>query len=543
MFVLAACSGEIGDSSLAEPAPGTADAIEPSLPGVTPAIPRPDGPAAPEVVVHRSGLQRLNNTEYDNTIADLLGIPDRPARSFIADEKAFGFDNIAAAQSFTDAHFEQYIDAADALVDRALADAQLRARIAPCTPASADDLDCVRRVIRAFGPRAFRRPVTDAEVERLAELATVAGEAGADGQTALGQVIKAMLVSVPFLYRVELDSNPATTAPARLGGYELASRLSYLVWSTMPDARSFELAGRGELAKDDVLEAELTRMLADPKASALRANFAGQWLGLRDLESHQVEPTVFADWDDALRDAMIREAYAYVDEFLKRDRSLREFFTAAVGFNDTRLARHYGSGTRRVGFLGLGSFLTVSSFSYRTAPTLRGKWVLENLLCQEIPQPPPNIPQLEPEMSDPKQAQSLNVRERLAEHRNNPQCASCHDTLDPIGLGLEHFDAIGRERSTYVNGDAIDASGRLPDGSSFDGARELATLLADDPRLARCAVEKLLTYALSRELVPADAPYRARLLDTWQRDGLKLPALLRRIVQSEPFRSRAREGG
>jgi hypothetical protein len=233
---------------------------------------------------------------------------------------------------------------------------------------------------------------------------------------------------------------------------------------------------------------------------------------------------------------------------------MAEFFTADVNFVDRPLAALYGidgsfaqptrvseASDERRGFLGLASFLTVTSFAHRTAPTLRGKWVLETLLCEAIAPPPADVPELDENAADSMAGQSLNVRERLAEHRENPQCAACHTILDPIGLGLENFDAVGRHRSAYANGDAIDASGELPDGAQFDGLRELSTLLAGDERLIECASEKLLTYALSRQLVASDQPYLDEIREQWQREGLGLRALLERIVLSDLFRQRRGE--
>ena len=252
---------------------------------------------------------------------------------------------------------------------------------------------------------------------------------------------------------------------------------------------------------------------------------------------------------------MVREGSQYFSQFLQGGRSMAEFFTADVNFVDAQLAQLYGiSGSNfdaskptvvtsdaRRGFLGLANFLTVTSFSYRTAPTLRGKWVLENLLCQVIPPPPPNVPKLDDAVAASQATQSLNVRERLAEHRKNPQCASCHTILDPIGLGLENFDAIGHYRTAYPNGDSVDASGMLPSGESFSGLDQLSSLLVGDTRLIDCASEKLVTYALSRRLVGADEPFLAQLRAQWRLDGTSMRALLDDIVRSEPFRYRRGE--
>ena len=560
MVLLAACTGSIGGPPQAadvpadgppEAPPGTGDPSSP--PRASNEAPAGQPPAG-RIDVQRVPIRRLNNTEYDNTVRDLLGVSSAPARTFIADEKAGGFDTIAAALGMTDAQYEQYFDAAESLVDATFADAALRSRIVTCAPAAGDERTCTRAWITSFGRRAWRRPLTTDELDRLTGLALDARALGADWNTASAQVVKALLASVGFLYRIELDPDPAAAEPRRLNAFELASRISYLVWSSMPDEALFERAEDGLLLDDAALRSELDRMLRDPKSAALTSSFAGQWLGLRELRSHQVDAAAFPDWTEPLRESMIREGQRYFDEFLRNRRPFREFFSADLNFVDAPLAKLYGmSGSSfdptrptvdlrdtRTGFLGLAGFLTVTSFSYRTAPTLRGKWVLENLLCTEIPPPPANVPELEDDDEESGSA-PINVRERLAEHRSNPTCAGCHNILDPIGLGLEHFDAIGRHRTEYGPGDRVDARGILPDGATFDGLPELAALLAKDPRLMECATEKLVTYALSRELGAADRPFLMQLRDRWLREDASLGSLLEQIVLSEHFRSRGGE--
>jgi hypothetical protein len=543
----AACQGEIEDPTplnAARPAAAHAE------PGAT-----QSAAASVKQDVNRVPIHRLNNTEYDNTVRDLLGVTSTPAKAFIEDEKAFGFDDIASAFGMTDAQYEQYFNAADALVEEAFANDGLRARIVTCTPNGATATTCTRQIIADFGLRAWRRPLESAEVDRLAKLASDAAASGEDGTGSIKQVVKAMLASAPFLYRVEIDPEPTSLTPHPVGAYELASRLSYLLWSTTPDAALLQAAAKGELANSDGLSKQLSRLLADKAASQFVASFAGQWLGLRDLQSHQVDPGVFPDFNDALRNSMVREGLAYFDEFLSGGRSVAEFFTADVNFIDAPLGKLYGiagggttdpvrvtntSDTRR-GFVGLASFLTLTSFSYRTAPTLRGKWVLENLLCQTIPPPPPDVPKLDAASADPNSLQSENVRVRLEAHRANPVCASCHEILDPIGLGLENYDAIGKYRTKYANGDRIDASGELPDGTQFTGLTELTQALSKDSRFTDCVSQKMLTYALSREVVDSDDAYLQQIRDRWTKDGMDLSSLVKGIVLSDPFRNRRGE--
>lgn len=503
--------------------------------------------------VNRVPLHRLNNTEYGNTMRDLLGVSSRPSATFIDDEKLFGFDNIAAAFGMTDARYEQYFNAADALVEEAFAAEALRTRIMICTPSAKTDTACARTILDSFAARAFRRPLTEVELTRLVKVASDAVALGEDFTGGIKQALKSSLASPQFLYRSELDPDPNSALPHRLGAYELASRLSYLVWSTLPDSALFQLAQGGDLLRDDVLATELARLLSDARSEQFLANFAGQWLGLRALSSHQVDAATFPDWNEPLREAMVQEGFSYFAEFLRGGRPITEFFTADVQFVNAPLAKLYGiappsgSGLTRVtndkdqrrGFLGLAGFLTLTSFSQRTAPTLRGKWVLENLLCTEIPPPPADVPELDAGGASNEPTQ--NVRERLEAHRANPNCSGCHEILDPIGLGLESFDAIGRYRSSYANGDVIDATGKLPSGKTFNGLLELSSIVSEDTRLADCVVKKLMTYALSREIVASDGAYVQSIKQAWTSKGLGIAALLEQIVLSEPFRARRGE--
>ncbi len=501
--------------------------------------------------VGRVEIHRLNNTEYDNTMRDLLKVPSTMSKTFIADEEAFGFDNIASAFGMTDAQFEQYYNSADALTEQVFADATLRAGILTCTPTSASDTACMQQVLSAFGARAWRRPLTTDEVTRVVKLATDAIALGEDATGGIKQAVKGMLANAKFLYRIEFDDDPTSTVAHPISGYEMASRLSYLGWSSMPDDKLFAAAQSGELLTNAGLLAQLDRLLADGKGSFFVSGFAGQWLGLRGLESHQVEPTVFPGWTETLRTAMVQEGLSFFNEFLAGPRPMTDFFTADVNFVDPTLSKLYGipiTGTtqqrvinttdQRLGFMGLASFLTFSSYAYRTAPTLRGKWILENLLCEEIPAPPPNVPKLDDGNGANPATQSQNVRIRLEAHRANPMCAACHATLDPIGMGLENFDAIGQYRTAYANGDKVDPSGVLPEGDKFSSLTELAGILGKDTRLVNCASTKMMTYALSRGLGDTDQAYLQQIRQTWAAKGMGLRALLEQIVLNDTFRFR-----
>jgi hypothetical protein len=528
-------------------AAGTADPGSMMNPPVTGDPPVTVDPAALDV--NRVNIHRLNAVEYDNTARDLLGVATTGAAAFINDEEQDGFDNIAAAFGMTEAQFEQYYNSADQLATAAFADPTLRARVMVCAPAAATDTACLTQIVNAFGARAWRRPLSAAETTRLVQVGADAMTLGATGDGAGQQIVTTLMTSVPFLYRIEFDTDPASTAPHALNGYELASRLSYLGWSSMPDDMMFAAAANGTILNNDVLTAEVDRMLASPKGAQFAENFAGQWLGLRKLkETHVVDATVFPNFSEEMRTAMFQEGLTYFNQFLTGDKQLGEFFTAPIktlpGIAGTPTQNPDAADTR-VGFMGLSSFLTFTSFSYRTAPTLRGKWVLENLLCQDIPAPPANVPKLDdPAATPPAELQSENVRVRLEAHRQmDPACNACHTLLDPIGLGLENYDAIGQYRTQYANGDQIDASGQLPTGQAFNGVQELATILSTDTRLMDCASERMMTYALSRQLGPSDEPYLAQVRAKWAEGGYGLRGLMKQIVLNDTFRFRRGETG
>jgi len=513
----------------------------------------PDPKLGP-VDVNRVSIHRLNNLEYDNTVRDLVGVPGTAQTSFQADEQG-EFDNNADAFTMNDARYEQYFNSADTIGEAVFANAALKAKIVTCAP-SATDTTCASTIITNFGKRAWRRPLAATEVTRLVKLATDAVALGETPENSVKQVVKTLLASPQFLYRIEFDANPASIVSHSLDPYELATRLSYLGWSTMPDDAMFALAANGTIGTDVTITAQIDRMLADPtKGNTFTESFAGQWLGARVMKSHQVEPTAFPMFDEPLRTAMIQEELMFFNEFLTGTRPMTDFFTADVNFVNQRLATHYGvpgvtSATpvkmtittdTRVGFMSLASFLTFTSFSYRTAPTLRGKWVLLNLLCQTIPNPPANVPKLDPGAAADPALQSANIRTKLTAHRTQTDCAACHNTLDPIGLGLENFDAVGAYRTKYPNGDVIDSSGVLPTKETFTTVAQLSTILAAGTyatKLTDCASQKMMTYALSRALVQTDQGYLTQIRTNWATQGWGLKPLLKDIALNDTFRFR-----
>jgi len=409
--------------------------------------------------------------------------------------------------------------------------------------------DCIRQVLEKFAERAFRRPVKTEELDRLMPLVDMAKAQGQTVEMGVEIALRAILSSPHFIFRPELDPNPnATTPPHALNDFELASRLSYFLWSSMPDEELFAAAREGKLQDPAQIEAQVDRMLQDPKADALIDNFAGQWLFTRALDDHQPDYYAFPTWDEDLRAAMRQETKLFFREFLRNDLPIPEMLTADFTFINDRLATHYGmpspgadftkvtiTDPQRRGLLGQGSVLTVTSFPTRTSPVKRGKWVLTQLLCSEPPAPPPGVEGLKPEM-----VPTGSIRQRLEQHRASPVCASCHEEMDNLGFGLEQFNGIGLFR-TDDNGFAVDASGKLPGGKTFNGMLELSGILADDPRFVKCASEKMLTYALGRGIYPADDPHLEHLVNGLNSKGQTLKQLIKLVATSEPFRMRRGE--
>jgi Protein of unknown function (DUF1592)/Protein of unknown function (DUF1588)/Protein of unknown function (DUF1587)/Protein of unknown function (DUF1595)/Protein of unknown function (DUF1585) len=429
-----------------------------------------------------------------------------------------------------------------------------RSKVYICEPAQEPDrVGCYQRIVRHFAERAFRRPLVSAEVESLSALWQALRPQEGDDE-ALALVVRAVLVSPNFLYRPSFtvtDSTPDARGLLPLDDYTLASRLSYFLWSSMPDDALFAAASRGELQTDAGLSREVDRMLADPKASALEQGFAEQWLDARALEFSQKDAATYPDFDQALRAAMISEVGQFFGAFRNSSLPVQQMLDPGFGFVNDRLARHYGlplpnstALTRvtlpagaRGGILFQGAWLTATSEANRTSPVKRGRFLLDRILCRTIPPPPPNVPAfVEP-------AGTVTVRERLAQHRASPVCAGCHNLLDPVGLGLEELDGIGQLRSVEA-GAPVDSSGALPPNEEsfvadlpYDGGSELVALLAGDPRFSRCLTQKLYGYALGRKLSPDDEP-DWRALSASQNAKSSIPDLVRAITLSASFRGR-----
>ena len=423
-------------------------------------------------------------------------------------------------------------------------------RCRPDADATADaENACAHEILSTLARRAFRRPVDDEDIGRLLVFYE-RGRAGGSFDTGIEMALRRLLVSPEFLFRVERDPDGAAAgASYRVSDLELASRLSFFLWSSIPDEELLDLAERGELSDATTFDGQVERMLADPRSEALTSNFAGQWLTLRNAAAVQPDEDIFPDFGEALRRAFRRETELLFDSVLRENRSTLDLLAADYTFVNERLARHYGipgvrgshfrrvglDETARGGLLGHGSILTVTSYANRTSPVNRGKWVLENILGTPPPPPPPNVP----ELATAEGGQALSMREAMAQHRANPVCASCHQLMDPVGLSLENFDAIGRWRDRSETKQTIDASGELPDGATFDGPAELkAALLSHPDRFVTTVTEKLLIYALGRGVEYYDAPTVRAIVREAADDDYRLSTLIKGIVRSMPFQMR-----
>jgi hypothetical protein len=429
-------------------------------------------------------------------------------------------------------------------------DTPSRRRIFVCRPADGrEEQACATKILSTLLRRAYRRPITDADLERPLAFYRD-GRAEGDFDAGVAKALSAVLVNPEFLFRVELDreKTPAGTA-YRVSDLELASRLAFFLWSSVPDDVLLESAIRGELRRPDVLERQVRRMLADPRSYNLASNFAGQWLRLRNLTSVDPNVRLYPDFDDNLRQSFRQETELFVDSVLRDDRSVLDLLRADYTFLNERLAKHYGipnvygsrfrrvtlpRDSRRGGLLRHGSVLSVTSYATRTSPVIRGVWVLSNIVGAPPPPPLPNVPAL-----DGNVPANLPIRERMAAHRSNPVCANCHRTIDPVGFALENFDAVGRWRDHEGDSGPIDTSGFLPGIGEVKGIAGLEEGLLRRPELfAGTVTEKLLTFALGRGVEYYDAPAVRKIVRDAQPGGYRLSSLIVGIVKSAPFQMR-----
>ncbi len=498
-------------------------------------------------------IRRLNRSEYQNTIRDLLGIDFQTADRFPADDVGASGDVLSLAP----VQMEKYVLAAEQIAGQviALSDGQPQtaeafAKVFIATVGG--DLtrkQASRKIVTQLATRAYRRPALPEEIARLMKVVQNSYGQSGSFEKSIGAVIKAILVSPHFLFKVELDRHPDDPKVVRqLNDYELATRLSYFLWSSMPDDSLSEQAREGTLRKN--LEAVTRRMLKDPKASALTSDFAASWLQLSKLKEITPDAQLFPEFDEQLRKAIRTETLMFFSAIVQEDRSLMDLVDTDFTFLNARLARHYGipgiqgDEFRRVvlgdqprgGLLTQASILTLTSNPDRTSPVKRGKWILENILGSPPPAPPPDVSEL---TTAGDAADSLSLRERLQQHRENRTCAACHEKMDALGFAFENYDAIGRWRSE-VGQFPIDAKGRLPGGQEFDGAKQLNAVLRSQLKeeMIRCIIGKMLSYALGRELEFFDEPTLQQISQALVENDYRFSILIVKIVSSDPFLKR-----
>lgn len=503
--------------------------------------------------------RRLNRHEYDRTIRDLIGMDLQPGRLLPADGAGGeGFDTVGDTLFTSALAVEKYLDAADEVLDAVLPEdpdglgpdaIEARRRILIANPG--EQLapgEAARRVVAEFARRAFRRPVTGEEVGRLLTMFERGWARGDGFDASVRLALKAVLVSPHFLFLVEPEPEASGTQP--LGAFPLASRLSYFLWSSMPDEELWVAAETGDLLRPEGYQAQIRRMLKDPRASALGERFALQWLELERLGG-EVRPDAgrFPEFDAELADSMRAEVVAFFNDLIREDRSLIELIDSRHAFVNERLAGLYGlEGVRgdelrrvavtdpaRGGVLGMPAIHAVTSFPLRTSPVLRGKWILEVLLGERVPPPPPDVPPLK--VSE-EGVTAASLREQLQLHRQDPNCAACHDRMDPLGFGMETFDVLGRWRGRE-DGHEVDASGVLPSGERFSGPAELkGILLRRQDQVMRHFVRKLTGYAFGRELNAFDDCVARDAMKALEATGHRPSALIETIATSFPFRHR-----
>ena len=425
-----------------------------------------------------------------------------------------------------------------------------RKKILICDPATGPL--CVEKIVTNLAHHAYRRPPTKTEVAGLMKFVALAKTQGQSTEQGIQLALEAMLVSPEFLFRIEHDASPTDPEKShRLSDIELATRLSYFLWSSMPDDELLTLAETNKLHEPATLDAQLKRMMTDKKAAAFADNFAGQWLEVRNLDSMNPDPKKFPAWTPDLKEELRTETRMFFQYVLSENRPVSEFIDAKYTFLDEHLARFYGiegvkgpdfrkvelTTDQRGGILTQGSVLAVSSYPNRTSPTIRGKYILNNILGTPPPPPPPDVPALD----DSKVGSDVSLRKQLEAHRSNPVCASCHSKMDVLGFGLENYDAIGKWRT--VDGKfPIDVGGTMPNGKSFSTAAEMRSVLIEGmPQIARCLTEKILTYALGRGMQPYDKPAQDLIARNLATDGYHFQALIREVVMSLPFQSRRGE--
>lgn len=501
-------------------------------------------------------IRRLTKTEYGNTLHDLLGVDPAVVAELPDEVPGEGYMN-----SLSPLQSEQYLGIANEVLNRVLAakgspPTAVQKRLLGEAPAAGADLRAeAGKIARRLARSAYRRPPSEEEVATLVGVFDLGRTNKLDYAASLRLMLKAVLVSPQFLFITPAREAAAGEKIVPLDDYQLASRLSYLLWATMPDEELSGLADAGKLHEPAILKTQVKRLLADARARALFDGFGAQWLGLAELGDKTFDTKKFPQMTAGMRAAMYDEARLFFDSMVRENRSVVGFVDSDYTFLNGTLAALYGlektvtgpemrkvklTNANRGGILGMPGILATTSFPNRTSPVKRGVWVLEQVLGQRVPPAPPNVPTLEKQ--DPKKAASLTLRQRTELHRTNAVCANCHKILDPIGFGLENFDAIGRWRDQDDTGGAIDAVGELPGGKHFSSPKELKAIIAarkDD--MARNLTEKLLAYALCRKLDGYDEIVVDSLMEGIAKDGFRMQTLIAEIVTSYPFMNRSIE--
>ncbi len=529
-------------------------------------LPPPPGPAQDCNLLGASDpgpalIRRLNHREYDNTIRDLIGEDLRPSEGFLPDEEFLGFDNQAASLQISPLHAEQYMMTAELIADRVV---QRRDEFVSCDPVAAGEATCLRTFITEFGLRAWRRPLEAEELDALAALWTAAAELDPPQfDTAVGLVVQALLESPNFLFRIEVgepfDAIRVGELPRedpwrlRLTDWEIASRLSYLLWKSMPDAPLLEAAARGELATVAQVRAQAHRLLADERARPAMLDFFDQWLRYAETARISRDPNYYPDFAPEHRDLLVTESRLFITNLLwGQERDLRALFDAPYTYLNDALAQFYGvpgvdgpnfrkvalDPNQRAGILTQGAVMAATAKANMTSPVFRGQYVRERVLCTPLPPPPPNIPVVPPS-PDPNSS----TREKFEEHDRNPACAGCHKLMDPVGYGFENFDAVGRWR-TEENGHPIDASCELASTRDADGlfpnGAAMARQLAQSEQVQRCVVTQFFRYAHGRGETLADLCALDDLYEHYEAGGRDFVALVEYLTTTEGFRFRRR---
>lgn len=500
----------------------------------------------------RTTIRRLNRNEYNHTVRDLFGVNFAPGRDFPADGAGGeGFDNVGDSLFIPPILMEKYFAASRKIIESLYSSPAQLDRVLvskpsdKITPAAA-----ARSTLQYHATLAFRRRIVPEDLESMLALFEKNLAAGQTYDQAMRAPLQSLLLHPAFLFRIEEDQPGKDSWP--VSQFELATRLSYFLWASMPDRRLFKLADEGKLSDPAVLATEVNRMLDDPRSITISRHFAGQWLGFDELrEVAEPDTSRFPTFTPSLRASMYRETVDFFHHIIRDNRPVGELLHADYTFVNSELARHYGlpgvSGNEfrkvklddpnRGGIIGHASILTVTSLPLRTSPVKRGKWILDNLLGTPPPPPPPDAGELP---ADDKSSEGLSFRQQLELHRTKPSCAGCHEKIDPLGFGLENFDAIGRWRSKDANGKPLDSLATLPGDITFSTPAELKQLLAaSDELFVRNLARKMLGYALGRPLEYYDEPVISGLVRDLRRNGMKARSLVLAIVASEPFRNRS----